>query len=103
MAKNAELVNEVTEEATIATATPATAAEKKPRSDAQKAAFARCLEKRHQLMETKSIKPEIAKTLHKEKKKAADAADAAAAAPAAPEPIVKKKPIFTIVFCFHVF
>ena len=90
MAKNAELVNEeVTPPPAIIA--PAGAIENKPRSDAQKAAFQRCLDKRHQLMETKCIKPEIAKTLHKEKKRAElKAAEAAEATPVV-EPIVKKK------------
>ena len=87
MAKNAEIVNdEVAEEAPVAPQ----AIERKPRSDAQKAAFQRCLDKRHELMQTKSIKPEIQKTLHKEKKRAELEA---ATVPPAPivEPIVKKE------------
>ena len=89
MAKNAEIVNdEVAEEAPVAP--QAQAIERKPRSDAQKAAFKRCLDKRHELMQTKSVKPEIQKTLHKEKKKAELEA---ATVPPAPivEPIVQKK------------
>ena len=93
MAKNAEIVNdEVAEEAPVApqAQAQAQAQERKPRSDAQKAAFKRCLDKRHELMQTKSVKPEIQKTLHKEKKKAELEA---ASAPTAPivEPIVQKK------------
>ena len=87
MAKNAELVNEVEEpEPVVTNVAPVAPIVKKPRTDAQRAAFQRCLDKRHELMQTKSVKPEIQKTLHKEKKKA----ELEAAAPVV-EPIVKKK------------